>query len=365
MVAAGLATAGVTLLGRPAPRLVWKYKAPAPSQIPAGVSITVWPPTMSGGSVYISDSLSSVIALRAADGARLWSRPIFNPSAPAAAGSAVYIAAFNGTVSALRADNGSELWRAASDPAGDNVGPPQVAVWGGNVYVARDRVHAIRASDGQVIWTASVANGGFVPITADGSAVYVSDQKADLYALRASDGNVRWRFHSAAPRAQSLTATVAGGVVYAEDDRGNLYALRASDGTTIWSRASGGLRSGASFQPAVASGAVLLGDSTDELLALDARSGTVRWRLPAQSPGPAVLPSSPSTPAAGAGMVCVTYDDLQIHALRAADGSRLWSYAYPLLGPAVPAVGSDGTVFLTGFLAGHTEPPLTVLAVRG
>lgn len=223
VVAAGLATAGVTLLSKPPPRarLVWRYQGGGRYRIDndfAGAG----PPrlALSGGRIFASDAFGSVVALRASDGTVLWQRAVTIASAPVVAGSAVYVSDAGGTVYALRAADGTQLWQARVNAPGDTAddNPPQLCAAGGVVYAMRNSVFALRASDGHVLWTAPAGNDGYGPLAADAARVYVGDLLAGLHALSARDGSAAWLFHDRARGANPapLTPVAAGPVVYAE-----------------------------------------------------------------------------------------------------------------------------------------------------
>src|SRR5258708_7572097 len=93
-----------------------------------------------------------LIALRVADGRRLWSFPA---EAPVLAADVVYTGGSDGRVYALRAGDARRLWR--SEPFG--IVAIQV-VANGRIYVSSDnnanggynRLHTLRASDGKLLW---------------------------------------------------------------------------------------------------------------------------------------------------------------------------------------------------------------------
>lgn len=369
VVAAGLATAGVTLLSKPPPRarLVWRYQGGGRYRIGndfAGAG----PPrlALSGGRIFASDAFGSVVALRASDGTVLWQRAVTIASAPVVAGSAVYVSDAGGTVYALRAADGTQLWQARVNAPGDTAddNPPQLCAADGVVYAMRNSVFALRASDGHVLWTAPAGNDGYGPLAADAARVYVGDLLAGLHALSARDGSAAWLFHDRARGANPapLTPVAAGPVVYAEDGTGSVYALRAGDGSEIW-RYRGSLESNdssfGSAHPSPAAGTVLITAVSHGILALRPKDGSLQWR--AAPPGPLEPDvTSTSSPGLGAGLACVSYPETGARAVRISDGALLWDYAYSRFGINTPAVGPDGTVYLT-----NEFQPLTISALRG
>jgi outer membrane protein assembly factor BamB len=121
----------------------WEYA------IAGGMDIV---PVVGRGVVFVSDG-RELIALRVADGRRLWSFPA---GAPVLATDVIYTGGRDGRVYALRAGDARRLWR--SEPFG-TVAIQVVA--NGRIYVSSDnnanggynRMHALRASDGRLLWS--------------------------------------------------------------------------------------------------------------------------------------------------------------------------------------------------------------------
>lgn len=91
-------------------KVIWQDKVDGP---PSGVLLT-------GGAIYASVDAANggaVYALRARDGALLWSYPINGTlfSDPVLVNTTVYVGAGNGMVYALRADNGALVWHYLTD----------------------------------------------------------------------------------------------------------------------------------------------------------------------------------------------------------------------------------------------------------
>src|SRR5262249_61979624 len=72
---------------------------------------TQWNPVAAGGVVYVTGQDNRMYAIRATDGAPLWSTgDIGQMVLPAAAGGTVYVVDNNGHLAALRARDGRRLW---------------------------------------------------------------------------------------------------------------------------------------------------------------------------------------------------------------------------------------------------------------
>ena len=89
-------------------------------------------------------------------------------------------------------------------------------------------LHAVRASDGTVMWTCTT--GGEIhsspTLSADGATIYVGSVDSKLYAVSASDGTQKWT-HTTGDRVYSSPALSADG-----DRRGELQQ-RATRGESI------------------------------------------------------------------------------------------------------------------------------------
>lgn len=316
--------------------------------------------TVVGDTIYLtSDEIGvssgsgahGVFALRASDGSVQWTYPTTDPvvSTPVIAHGVVY-ASSGTTLLALRADNGTLLWRV---PLVVN-GKPAVGQWLANdneaVYVIageKDQdfplsttgntsfLYALRPADGSILWRFDLGGDYYTlpsaPVIAHG-VVYVragasradrargNTSSAYLYALRASDGKQLWQYQEARTTLTSSTGqkqtidaqifepVAAGDFVYVYDRLGNVIALRADDGSLVWKRQIAGLDMLAGLT--VAGGAVFV--SVNGEVHQGVNGGTA------------------------------TADPNLLIALRAGDGSTLWTQSHNILagggmGPPVAA----------------------------
>lgn len=243
-------------------------------------------------------------------------------------------------------------------------------------------VMARRASDGAVLWRKLViqAEGKRLALAGDtlymttdmlGGEVLFPGYAHGVYALRASDGTIRWHYDTTDPVLSP--PLVVDGVVYAGAGT-SLVALRASDGTLLWQRplAVGGhpylplwLTSSAgtlytygreqnTAQPYTPT---FSGDAT--VFAVQAGDGAVRWSRTLDGTEP---DQEPSMPVIADGIVYVRSNGLGsqalargvpsfgfgLHALRASDGSPLWTYPTAFTQPAA----ANGVVY-TGDTSGN------------
>ena len=245
-------------------------------------------------------------------------------SSPAVTNGVLYVGSqdlnYNGYVYALNASTGAKLWSDIADHVG-YVDSSPAAVANGVVYVGsqNSNVYALDA----------VANG----------VVFVGGDK--VYALNASTGVLLWSYATLGTQMVSSPAVV-NGVVYVASEDNNVYALNARTGTKLWSYATGNR---IISSPAVANGVVYVGSDDANLYALDAQTGTKLWSY---TTGIRV----DSSPAVANGVVYVGSGDYNVYALDAKTGAKLWSYATgsyvdssPAVANGVVYVGSDdGTV---------------------
>jgi len=136
---------------------------------------------------------------------------------------------------ALNAVNGDVAWRYDTEmPLGNS--PTVVS---GIVYVGGyDRkLHALRASDGQHLWSFDGAGAGFStnPLVVDGKVI-AGNRDGWMYAIGAhgtsQQGQLIWKFKT--DGLIDLSAAYKNGVVYFASNDNYAYALRVSDGSLIW-----------------------------------------------------------------------------------------------------------------------------------
>jgi outer membrane protein assembly factor BamB len=258
-------------------------------------------------------------------------------------------------VYALNASDGRVLWRA---PVGDSLlGVPVVA--DGAVYMVVGEgtdasLYALRARDGHLLWRDALARVvgtslGFTPAVADG-VVYLgmqhltstnnsnAEEEDVLEAFRTSDGQLVWR--TSTDGWVSNSPAVVDGVVYATTAQQMVYAFGAQDGRLRWHFAMEHLPPGtpaAGHTPAVVGGVVYVGAFGGEVFALDARNGTRRWLALPRGGAAGESEAVVQTLVVRSEVVFVgtqpfphpgfdqSYDGV-VYALRAGDGTRLWTY---------------------------------------
>eukprot|EP00928_Gymnodinium_smaydae_P022644 TRINITY_DN18955_c0_g1_i2.p1 TRINITY_DN18955_c0_g1~~TRINITY_DN18955_c0_g1_i2.p1 ORF type:complete len:856 (-),score=172.30 TRINITY_DN18955_c0_g1_i2:22-2508(-) len=258
--------------------------------------------------------------------------------------------------------SGSQKWKFPVSPSG-RVGGPVSSNDDRSVYVqSGGEVYALDARDGSVQWAVSVASYGTVSapvVSPDASTVFIlTEQGGMLQALSATDGARLWtyEFYTGKPfvvRGWSPAVSPDSKVVYVSTPRDfQLHAVDALNGTSVWvSNTRSPKESMLASPPTVsADGATVFvvntfpnvadawkGDSW--LVAVDAVDGVVKWwyvpTLPAwMGPAPVVSPD-------GLTVYISTKSDV-LFAVDAVNGSMLWDFAgIPSLSSVAVSLNSE------------------------
>jgi outer membrane protein assembly factor BamB len=230
-------------------------------------------------------------------------------------------------------NNNQTLW---TYPIGAPVlSSPTVA--NSTVYVGSDKVYAINASTGVLIWSNSAISNVRSSPAVSGGMVFVGSDDGYVYALDVSTGNIMWQ--SATGSAVVSSPAVAGGMVFVGSEDNSVYALNEMTGVEVWNYATLGP---VGSSPAVSDGMVFVGSNDTNVYALDASSGALSWAFPT---GGAVF----SSPAVAGGMVFVGSDDGYVYALDQLSGTQVWKHtaggpvgSSPAVDSGVVFVGSNG-----------------------
>ncbi len=288
------------------------------------------------------------------------------PTAPLS----VYIGSTDGTVAALNAASGTLRWRSvvASSASTTTV----AALAEGAVYVSATNVNkhplttylaALRASDGSVLWHATLAGAAAVVATGPG-VVYLAfsgdgTNPHEMQMLRAEDGAVVWR--TQVEGAGPLHASMHEGTIYVTSFTTQLpspgyyyastivYALDASTGAVSWRTSIGRTN----YLAEVAGGAVYLVDTGTDVVCdphvlhvLGASDGAERWHskgtllnLIGVEQGRAYVAVVPE------GCAALTYDHAPLSALNTGDGSKVWQIDVP---SAFSGPLANGVIYVPG-----------------
>lgn len=213
-------------------------------------------------------------------------------------------------------------WRYTASPAPQNAAAPTIV--GDTVYYAcRDRLYALDAETGRVIWrypTDQPLNAQFrtTPVVANG-IIYIGATDSNLYAISADTGKFLWSFRTQG--AILSHPTVVNDVVYFGCADGRVYAINARTGEPIW---RGGFRTldAVNGAVAVADDTVFFISADQTLYAAAAPTGMMLWRLRLSGTLYAI------SPVVADRNVYVAASNV-LYALQARSGRQVWTRALP------------------------------------
>lgn len=254
------------------------------------------PPVVAQGRVYVMDAGSTLSAIDAATGGRIWTfdvRPDGERSGGGSGGGAafeqgrLYVATGYAQIIALEAGSGKEVWRTTlTSPFRSNP-----TTGGGRVFAVStdNQVHALDMATGRKLWShAGITEsaglyGGSSPIVA-GTTVVAALSSGEVFALRADNGRVLWSDSLAGIARTDAVSTLADvrgfpvvdrGRVIVASHSGRLAEIDLRSGARVWDQGFG------SFNSPWAAGDFLFLVSVDgELLCVMRRDGRVRWAQP-------------------------------------------------------------------------------------
>ena len=263
--------------------------------------------------VYVPLQSEQIVALRRADGSKVWTREIESKWPPVVIGDAVFVVASD-ELHALDAATGAERWRVPFD----------------------HQLTAPLASTASL--TASKVEG-LAPSGAEGALLAVADNGL-VIVVAAADGRTVWMRDLGAvsrfmPALDEMRAFVAL-------DDGRLVALRLMDGRVEWEQKLEGKLN----QPSVARDRVFVGTNTNLLYALDNANGRLAWRWKA---GGDVIGTSAD---AKGGAYYASLDNV-LRSVNRGNGNQRWIKEIPTRPLLPPQTLGDGVkyeeiVVLTG-----------------
>jgi outer membrane protein assembly factor BamB len=235
-----------------------------------------------GGRIYAGTGYGYVVALDARSGGKLWEKFVGSPvrTSPTAAAERVFVMTKEGQVYCLSGSDGTELWqfRGMGERASllSNTSP---AVDGDVVvvpYPSGDLV-ALRVSDGQAIWTESLARTRTASSMAamsdtarpaiDGGTVFAVGHAGRMVATKQKTGERLWSL-----TVPSLQAPwVAGETLFVVDTGGQLMAITRRDGKILWTTKLAGSNTWSG--PVLAGGRLWLTSNKGHLVSVDAATG--------------------------------------------------------------------------------------------
>lgn len=259
----------------------------------AGTSRILSPPIVAGGRVFTMDAQSTVTAVDAGSGRKLWQLPLAPKKEDKKAGyggglafenGRLFAASGFGFVAAVAPENGKVLWRQGLEVP---IRAAPVAA-GGQVYAITEdnQIFALAENDGHQLWNFQgivepARLLGNPSVAVSGDVVIVPFSSGELFALRIENGKPAWS--DFLTRTGPLTAlstlsdiagrpVIANGVVYASSHSGRTVAIDGRTGERVWS-----LTLASAEMPWVAGDFLYLVTVDGELVCLTRASGRVKW----------------------------------------------------------------------------------------
>lgn len=286
-----------------------------------------------------------ITALRASDGAMLWSRTwmakTWGLNGLAFDGGRLFWVRNHNAgypddvhVEAIDPVTGGTIWN-RNIPSGYGAGSHPTAADGELYLLANDsssKLYALRQSDGADRWPAqTLSSGDSSTPSLDGSNVYVSLAGAQTYAFDRATGAVRWHHRGCCTGGGGTTTMVFGGRLFAEDglihDTGNgrVVGSWSTAGLPTWSGATG-----------VAYG-------SNKLRGFGPSYEATRWEFGIDAYTDLSLPLI-----AGSHVYTSTTDwsPYALMALRLSDGARVWCQDTPTGFPPEPVAAGHGLLIV-------------------
>ncbi len=250
-------------------------------------------PVIGGGMLFVMDTGGQVTAFDAASGAKIWrldfrisgrtTNSVFGGGVSYDNGR-VYIATGLGDVAAHDAADGNEIWQAK--PGGPLRGSPTIAFNSVYVMTQDNRIHALNAEDGKLLWSESGSSGqtgvfGVAAPAAGSGTVIAGYSTGEIAAYRYENGRTLW---SDALARTSISTQVGvltdvdadpiidSGRVYALGQGGRMAAYELVTGQRIWELNLAGIST-----PAVSGDWIFTLTDDGRLLCIARTSGKVRW----------------------------------------------------------------------------------------
>jgi len=292
------------------------------------------------GLVYLSHS-GTVTALNGSTGVPRWTIKQSSVSVLQVFAGVIYILDEQGQLRALRADSGTPLWQASLDriffysSLGDNFlylrTNDFIVLYQGVVYVRTDRVYALRASDGHLLWSFSLKRMSLSSLEVVNDMVYFL-LDGQVVALKASDGKLLWQSRRGIPY---LSLLIAEGILYASDNEGStpniIDAFQAYDGHLLWHHDADeqfslhGLASQGSLLYLLTGPSEDIRQNDSSLIVLQGKSGKVLWRVAVRAAVILLRGTFLYTGLAGnSSSFCAPKSEDQITQFSAKDISRVW-----------------------------------------
>ena len=287
-------------------------------------------PAIDGDAIYAVDAAGSVIAFNRKTGRDIWRRKLKNirvSGGLTVRGGRVLLGTLSGDVIALSQKEGSDLWKTRvssevlSAPASD----------GFTVLVKSidDRLTALNAENGKVLWTQSALQpsltlrGASSPVI-EGEAALAGYASGEVKAFRLESGAPLWMARVATPKGSTelermvdidTTPLIMGNTLFVASYQGNVAALDLYRGRLKWAKEMSSYRS-----LAEGFGSLYVTDQNSYVSSLDQRTGASSWQQQD------LEYRNLSAPAAFSSYVVVGDFEGYIHLLSQVDGSVVGRY---------------------------------------
>ena len=265
----------------------------------------------------------------------------------------VFVASQSGQVLKLDAETGQESWSVALEielSAGPGVGVDVLVVG-----TPEGQVIALDKTNGSQLWTKKLSSEIISPPVVDNNKVIVRAQDGRVYSLNANDGSRNWLFDTNIPNLTlrgNSKPIVKAGRVYIGFDNGKVAAIKQESGDVIWLQNvvdSKGKTELARIvdidgDMALIATDLYLSSAVGKTIAVATESGRVMWT---HDKGSALgVTASRSN-------LYILDNESNVHALRRADGTEVWSttaFKYRLLTRPVFYLGDLIVGDLDGYL---------------
>ena len=288
--------------------------------------------------LYVGESADNgsgmIYALRSSDGTQLWHKITTTlTSVPLVANGITYLLSDQG-LSALRASNGQLLW---SVPVVGNTGlPPQVI--NGVLYLTTTTISlevpatpTNQASMLPQVGTISNLLKSVVPMASAIQTLPLKQGLSSVYAVRLSDGTVLWHYTMNKENGNNWAnwLSIENGTVYVgtnvDQDKSYIYALRSNDGSLLWRQTT---HQGMPVNAYVANGVIYIAsfinngsinDGSGAVYALHAIDGSILWYHSMYW----VIYDSPVLVGS---TIYISTADGEVYSFQASNGSLLWHF---------------------------------------
>ncbi|TDD29248.1 hypothetical protein E1287_31315 [Actinomadura sp. KC06] len=229
-----------------------------------------------GKSVYLSNPIQPwVKAVEAVSGKTRWERNYRDGLVHMAISGPVACFGYEGPIRAVGVRDGDTRWVADVSPeTGLSADSSLVAA------VNKTSVIGLDPSSGRKRWTYPLKLGNYLVyafLVSDGF-VFVGDRQGVLHALRASDGTLVWRKGRGPTWFNGSSLLSSGGVLYADGGYGSVVAMNPATGEERWSRFLN-----ADSELTLSGGTLFAACThTSTVYALNAADGRILWTHKAQ-----------------------------------------------------------------------------------